>query len=313
MDNKTFREVLQDILASLSGGSTLGDAVARHPKVFPPFYIGVLRSAEATGDLDAVLDQLGDYIERDLDARRKITSALIYPGVVVCLAVVVVVVLTGYVLPRFETFFKELHAHLPLATRVLLAMAHFVQHQWYVFVALALLLVIAGLWMMRTEKGRDVRDRMLLRLPAVGSLVRHAMLERFCRTLGSMVRTGVPLPEAMLVTTQAMSNSVFRDGLTKARASMMRGEGLAGPLAETGLFPSSAKQMLRVGESTGSLDQQLATAATYFDRELDHEIKRFTSLFEPVVILFVGVIVGFVAIALVSAMYGIYRQVGTTS
>ncbi len=312
MGNKTFQKVLADIIEALKGGSTLADAFGRHEAVFPAYYIGILHSAETTGSLDNALDQLGDYIERDLDARRKVTSALTYPAIVVVMSIGVVFILTVYVLPRFEVFFAQLHAKLPLATRMLLGLSRFAHHQWYVPATLTLGLVAAVLWMVRTEQGRATRDRLLLRMPAVGSLVSHAMLERFCRTLGSMVRTGVPLPDAMLVTAHAMTNRVFRTALTDAREGMLRGEGLATPLARTGLFPAAARQMLRVGENTGSLDQQLSTAATYFDRELDHEIKRFTSLFEPIVILGVGLVVGFVAIALVSAMYGIYKQVGTS-
>jgi len=139
--------------------------------------------------------------------------------------------------------------------------------------------------------------------------VLHSILERFCRILSSMVTAGVPLPDALAVTTNATNNAVFRTRLGHASEAMMRGEGLAGPLSQTQLFPVAARQMFRVGESTGSLDDQLGIAATYFDRELDYKLKRFTNLFEPAVLLFVGVVVGFVAIALVSAMYGIFRQV----
>jgi type IV pilus assembly protein PilC len=140
-------------------------------------------------------------------------------------------------------------------------------------------------------------------------LVQTAVLERFCRILSSMTSAGVTLPDSLSVTAQATSNVVYREGIYSAREAMMRGEGLAAPLAGTGLFPAAARQMLRVGEDTGTMDQQLATAAKYYERELDYKIKRFTNLFEPAVILFVGVIVGFVAIALVSAMYGVFHQV----
>ena len=143
----------------------------------------------------------------------------------------------------------------------------------------------------------------------LGDVIRTAILERFCRILCSMVGAGVPLPEALQVTGSATTNAMFRRGIGTAREAMLRGEGLAGPLAQTELFPTAARRMFLVGESTGTLDEQLDTAAKYFDRELDYKLKHFTSLFEPAVILFVGIIVGFVAIALVSAMYGIYRQV----
>jgi type IV pilus assembly protein PilC len=152
---------------------------------------------------------------------------------------------------------------------------------------------------------------MLLRVPVLGDVMHHVVLERFCRILSSMMTAGVPLPDALRVTSDATSNRVYRSGLDDAREAMLRGEGLATPLADTGLFPASARQMFRVGETTGTLDTQLATAATFFERELDYKIKRFTSLFEPAILLVVGVVVGFVAIALVSAMYGIFNQANT--
>jgi type IV pilus assembly protein PilC len=161
----------------------------------------------------------------------------------------------------------------------------------------------------RTERGKGWRDALLLRVPVLGDLARHAILERFCRILSSMVAAGVPLPDALVVTSAATNNRVYRRGLAKAREAMLRGEGLAEPLSASGLFPSAARQMFRVGENTGTLDRQMRTAATYFDRELDYKLKRFTSLFEPAVILLSGAMVGFIAIALVSAMYGIFRQV----
>jgi len=309
MGNKRFKEVLLEMTEDLKGGATFSDAADRFPSVFPEYYRGILRSAELTGHLDTVLNQLSDYIERDLEARRQVQSALIYPAVVIGLSLVVVVVLTAYVMPKFEAFFKDLNAKLPLPTRMLLAVSHFFTHQWY-FVLGGLLLVILGIFAaLTTQRGKDIRDRVLLRAPVLGDLVHYSILERFCRILSSMVSAGVPLPDALAVTSNATNNHVFRSRLALARESMMRGEGLASPLAATGLFPAAARQMFTVGEATGSLDEQLDIAATYFDRELDYKLKRFTSLFEPAVLVGVGLVVGFVAIALVSAMYGIFRQV----
>ncbi len=162
---------------------------------------------------------------------------------------------------------------------------------------------------MNTARGKEIRDQLVLKIPIIGGLIHTAIIERFCRLLSSMTIAGVSLPEAIAVTTAATNNTVFRKGLTEARAGMMRGEGLAAPLAATGLFPGAARQMFAVGESTGNLDDQLQAAANYLDRELDFKIKRFTTFIEPAVIIGVGIIVGFVAIALVSAMYGIFHQV----
>jgi type IV pilus assembly protein PilC len=307
--DKFFGRVLDDIIESLNTGSTLAGAVRAHRDAFPAYYLGILETAELTGELDVALVRLSAYIERDVEARRRIVAALTYPIIVVFLSIIVVVVLVSFVLPRFKKFFDSLNATLPLPTRILLAITNWITNWWFLLVGVGVIAVLALLWMWQTERGKQVRDRLLLRLPVVGDLIRHAVLERFCRVFHSMVATGVPLPEALTVTAGATNNRVYEAALLEARASMLRGQGLAGPLAETGLFPASANQMLRVGEATGSLDEQLAVASEYFEQELDYRIKRFTNLFEPAVIVFVGLIVGFVAIALVSAMYGIYNQV----
>ncbi len=312
MGNKVFQRILAEMADSLRAGQTFAGAAGMHPEAFPPFYLGILGSAELTGNLDVVLDQLADYIDRDIETSRKVKSALIYPIIVMVMAIVAVVVITGFVLPRFATFFTSLNAKLPLPTRILMGFANFIKNDWEIillsFIVIAVLVTLA----MVTERGRGIRDRIFLKVPVLSDLVRTAILERFCRILCSMVAAGVPLPDALQVTTDTTTNAVYRAGLIQAREGMMRGEGLAGPLAASGLFPSAARHMFLVGESTGTMDDQLETAAMYFDRELDYKLGRFIALFEPAVVLFVGLVVGFVAIALVSAMYGIYRQVHIT-
>jgi type IV pilus assembly protein PilC len=307
--DKLFHKALNGVMVALRGGDTFAEAAAAHPEAFPRFYIGILQSAELTGHLDTVLDQLADYIERDLDARRKVTSALMYPGIIFCMSIVAVIVLTGWVLPKFQDFFNSLGAKLPLPTRVMLRVGHFASSWWFVFFGAALALVLAGIVVFRNKSGRAKVDAILLKVPLTGDLLRHAILERVCRILGSMVRAGVPLPDAMAVTADATNNDVYRRGLSTVRNEMLKGRGLAGPVAQSGLFPGAARQMFRVGEDTGTLDEQLHTAAVFYDRELDYRIKRFTSVIEPIVILMMGFIVGFVALALISAMYGIYHQV----
>jgi type IV pilus assembly protein PilC len=307
--NKVLQRVMAEMADSLRAGETFAGAASQHPEAFPRYYLGILGSAELTGNLDTVLDQLSEYIDRDLEARRRVSSALMYPGIVFVFAIIAVVIITAVVLPRFKTFFASLHAKLPLPTRMLLSVANFIENDWYFLVgaigAIVLLIVLS----VATSQGRALRDRLLLRLPVVGDLIKTSILERFCRILHAMVTAGVPLPEALQVTGDATTNQVYKRGLFAARGAMMSGEGLAGPLASTGLFPAAARHMFLVGESTGTMDDQLNSAATYFDRELDYKLKQFTALFEPAVIVFVGLIVGFVAIALISAMYGIYRQV----
>jgi type IV pilus assembly protein PilC len=307
--SKPMRAALYEMAEALRGGATFADAAEMQPAAFPPMYIGILRSAELTGNLDLVLDQLADYIERDIEARQKIIGALIYPLVIVAMSAVSLAVMVTYVLPKFKDFFDGLDADLPLPTRMIISLGDFVEAYWWAVAIAVGSFVAIVLLVLRTERGKGLRDSFLLRLPILGDIVRHAILERFCRILSSMVSAGVPLPEALVVTSNATNNRVYKRGLATAREAMLRGEGLAGPLTATGLFPPAARQMFRVGENTGSLDKQMAVAASYFDRELDYKLKRFTSLFEPAVIIVAGGLVGFIAVALVSAMYGIFRQV----
>jgi type IV pilus assembly protein PilC len=225
------------------------------------------------------------------------------------MAVVTVIVLATFVLPRFKTFFASLNAKLPLPTRMLLGVSGFISSYWWAILAAIILLVVGFVTMRRSTAGRAKLDAVLLKLPVAGSLVQAAIVERVCRVLASLVTAGVDLPRALAVTAESSNNAVYNEGILHIREQMMEGAGLADPLAETGLFPAAARQMFRVGEETGTLDKQLETAAAFYHRELELKVKHFTSLFEPAVIIFMGVIVGFVAVALVSAMYGIYNQV----
>ena len=307
--NKLMKGILSKMVEDLRAGDTFATAATGHPEAFPAFYTGILESAELTGNLDGVLNQLADYIERDQKARSRISSALIYPMVVAVMSVVVVIVLGVFVLPRFVVFFNSLHAKLPLPTRILLNTSALMTKWWYVLVALILAVVSSFILMRRSPQGRAVLDKTLLKIPVVGDIAQTAILERVCRVLSSMLRAGVDLPRSMTITADSSSNTVYREGLYAVRDEMMEGQGLAGPIARTGLFPGAARQMIRVGEETGSLDQQLEVAAAYYNRELETKLDRATALFEPLVIIFMGVVVGFVAVALISAMYGIYRQV----
>jgi type IV pilus assembly protein PilC len=307
--DKLFKEAILDMIERLQAGDTFASAAAAHPEAFPDYYLGILGSAELTGTLDVVLEQLAEYIERDVDARGKITGALIYPGVVFVMAVVTVIILATFVLPRFKTFFNSFHATLPLPTRMLLSVANFISTWWWALLLGLGLIVVAFIVLRRWDDGKAWLDSLILKLPVMGDLVQAVIMERICRILSSMIHAGVPLPEAMAVTSAASNNAVYMRGLDQVREEMMEGQGLSEPIARTGLFPGAARQMFRVGEETGTLDEQLELAATYYNREVDIRVKRFTSLFEPAVIIFMGLIVGFVAVALVSAMYGIYHQV----
>ncbi|MFD8208667.1 type II secretion system F family protein [Streptomyces sp. NPDC059695] len=307
--DKKLAKLLVDVMDSLRFGESFAGAMAVHTKALPAFYTSVLRSAEATGELDVVMAQLGRYIERDVEGRRTIRSALTYPSLVMVLAIAVILVLVVFVLPRFKVFFESFHAELPLPTRILLGFTDFVT-AWYPVVlgGLAALLV-AVTAALRTERGRLLRDRFLLLLPVVGDVVRSMVIERFCRILTSMIKAGVPIPEALGLASAGANNLVYERAIGRARVEMLEGGGISGPIARTRLFPGAVTQMMRVGEETGTLDDQLENVSEFYEKELQYKLKRLTSLFEPAIVIMVGVVVGFVAVALLSAIYGVYNQV----
>ncbi|HEY8720106.1 type II secretion system F family protein [Pengzhenrongella sp.] len=306
-DRSAVRRVLSSLGEDLRSGLTLSEAIDKHPKDFPDWYRGILRSAELTGKLDTVLDQLSAYIERDVEARRKIQNAMLYPAIVFVMAICTIVVLSVFVLPKFEDFFASLDAKLPLPTRMLLGGTRFMGKWWWLIVGVMAVVALVAFGLSRTTPGRYAWHQVLLKIPVVGEAVRYSKIERFTRLLASMVDAGVPLPQAMEVSTSSLNNLVFERALTRVREAMLRGEGLAQPISSTGLFPGIAAQMIRVGEDTGTLDAQLEVAAKFYERELDFKIAKVTTIIEPVVITVMGGMVGFVAVALVSAMYGIFR------
>jgi len=304
-EDVALRRCLGDMINDLRNGGRLSVSAENHPEAFPDYYVGILEAAELTGRLDESLESLAGYLEREIDTRAKVVTALSYPMIVMVMAFGTVMLLAGYVLPQFVPLFEELGADLPLATRLMLFFSRFFTDLWFITAGCFMMLIALLVFLTKTEKGKDIKDRMVLKLPVVSGIVDYAILERFCRILGAMVSAGVPLPDGLKTTTDATSNRVYKERLEVARAAMLEGKGFSQPLIDTELFPGAAKQMFKVGEETGTLDEQLHVASVYFDRELEARIKKFTALFEPVMIVFVGVIVGFVAVALVSAMYGV--------
>jgi type IV pilus assembly protein PilC len=307
--SKKMQEVIADLQRRLRAGSSFGDAISQHPKVFPGYYVAVVRAAELTGRLDNALDQLSEYIEREVATRREIKSQLTYPIIVFFLAIFAVIVMSVFVLPKFKDFYKSLGANLPLPTRMLIGFTNFMTEWWWLIVAIIVVVAVTSFAILGGRHGKARRDALLLRLPALGKIVHIMAVERFCRVLATLVQTGVPLPDAVQVSSESTNNAVFQGKLATVREAMMRGEGLARPIQASGLFPPAARQMIRVGESTGSLDAQLENAAVFYERELKFMLKRLTDMFEPAIILTVGGMVAFVAIAQISAMYSIYSQV----
>lgn len=302
--NPTLAKMLEQIRDDVREGMPFEDALAEHHKSLPRYYVGVVRSASLTGRLDEALAQLGGYMERELDAKQRVKSALAYPMVIMVMAIVSVVILTVFVLPKFVDLFKSFGTDLPLTTSIMISFAEFSSRFWWLYLVGLGGLVGLFAWMKRSTRGRRFRDRAILRIPLVRDIALYASVERICRILSTLWQAGVPVADAMTAAVQSADNSVFEEKLVPVQEAVLAGEGLAEPLASIDLFPDAALQMIAVGEASGTLAEQLENAANFYGRELEYKLKRLTTYFEPAIIIFVGVIVGFVAISLVQAMYG---------
>jgi type IV pilus assembly protein PilC len=304
--NKRMKQVLIDMGRAVNGGLTLPQAVKLNSKVFPEYYVAILDASERSGDLTSAFETLGSYLERDLASVRAVKSALYYPIILIALSIITIAVLCAVVLPRFSVLFASLGLSLPWATRALMNFSIFVSTWWWLLSLGLILSIAAFFYFYRRDRGRLAIDNFVLKIPIFGSVLELIALERFSRVLGSLADAGVPLPDALLLSASATGNRRYENSVKATREGVLQGQGLADPLEATKTFPAEAIQIIRVGEQSGQLVQQLGHAAEYYAKEVDFKLKNITSLIEPVILLVVGGGVGFVAIALVSAMYGIY-------
>ncbi|TMD21705.1 MAG: type II secretion system F family protein [Chloroflexi bacterium] len=300
-----FKRVILSVLDDLERGQNLSEALLKHPKVFPTLYIDLIRVAELTGNLEATLTELAGYLRRDLNTARRVQAAMIYPAVILVVATGVVIILVFFALPAFVRIFAEFRVELPLSTRILIGIVNFTR-QWALVIGAVILAGAGGIVVaLRTSRGAYAKDQISIKAPILGPIVLSAVLNRFARTLAMVLKAGVPLGQTFEAVIASTGNKVFQRGLTTVKEQMTSGEGFAGPLIRTHLFPPMLTQMVRVGEETGTLDTYLEQAAEFYEEELEYRIRAMTSLIEPVMTVAVGVIVGFIAISLISAMYGL--------
>jgi len=293
------------VLDDLERGQNLSEALAKHQKVFPALYIDLVRVAELTGNLEATLTELAGYLRRDLNTARRVQAAMIYPAVILVVATGVVIILVFFALPAFVRIFAEFRVELPLSTRILIGIVNFTR-QWALVIGAVVVAVAGGIILaLRTARGVYAKDQLSIKAPILGPIVLSAVLNRFARTLAMVLKAGVPLGQTFEAVIASTGNKVFQRGLTTVKEQMTSGEGFAGPLIRTRLFPPMLTQMVRVGEETGTLDTYLEQAAEFYEEELEYRIRAMTSLIEPVMTVAVGVIVGFIAVSLISAMYGL--------
>ena len=307
-ENKLLRRVLYNVRNDIEGGSSLFDAMRKHPKIFNDLYANMVNAGEAGGVLDVILLRLADYLEKAAKLKARVKSAMVYPAVVVTVAVAVIAIILIFVIPTFETMFADFGAALPMPTQIVINLSRFTQDNIvYMFVgAVAFAFIAKRLY--RIERVKIMVDYWVLTLPVFGPLLRKVAVARFGRTLSTMVSSGVPILGALDIVAKTSGNKTVERGVLDAKKSISEGQTLADPLEATGVFPPMVIQMIAIGETTGNLDHMLAKVADFYDNEVDVAVETLTSLLEPMMIVFLGVVVG----GLVVSMYLPIFQIGET-
>jgi type IV pilus assembly protein PilC len=298
--NKVFARTLGTVKAAVEQGSTFSDALRKHPRIFDDLYVNLVAAGEVGGILDTILNRLAVYIEKAVKLRSQIKSALFYPVGIMVVAIGVIAVMLIKVIPTFEKMYKEMgNAQLPGATRVVIGISHGFVDRWYLYFGTVAGVLVLSTMMRRNPRGKEIFDRMLLRLPVMGGTLRKIVVARFTRTLGTLLTSGVPILDALDICARTAGNAVVEQGIARARDKISEGHDMAGPLAESRVFPTMVVQMIGVGEQTGAMDQMLQKIADFYEEEVDAAVSALTSLIEPVMMAFLGVVVG----GLIIAMY----------
>ena len=308
--NKQFKRILTKIREDVEGGSTFAASLKQHPTVFTPLYMSMVEAGEAGGFLDTVLNRLAGYIEKTMTLRRKVKGAMIYPATIITVAVTVVIFLLIFVIPTFKALFEGFGAALPLPTRIVLELSRLVKTHLLAGLGTLVGAVFGLRFYYRTEKGKKVIDSLLLRLPVIGQLIRKVSVAKFTRTLGTLVSSGVPILDGLNITARVAGNKVVEEAILKTRSSIAEGKTIADPLGASGIFPPMVVQMISVGEQTGALDSMLAKIADFYDAEVDQAVSNLTTLLEPIMIVFLGVVVGGVIIAMYLPIFKLVTVIG---
>lgn len=304
-----FRAALDEVFQDLEAGESFSTAIAHHPSVFNELYVDMVRAAEYSGTLDRVLIQVAGYLQRQDTALKKLRSAMIYPAVILVLAIAVCTILIVFVLPNFVQMFHEFKADLPLPTKILLAAGTFGQTWRFQIVVVLFVVIVSVLAVMSSPPGRVFWDHTVIRLPVIGKIVVYSIIERFTRTLATMLKAGIPISQTFEVAIASAGNVRYRRGLEAVKERMLTGDGFSAPLDATGLFEPMMIRMIRVGEETGTLDSSLEQIADFLSEEMDYKVRNMIALMEPTLVIAVGGAVGFVAVSVILPMYGLLKAV----
>jgi len=309
-DNRTFQKVLFQVRQDVESGATLADSMRKHPKAFDDLYANMVAAGEAGGILDTILQRLSTYIEKIVKLRSAVRSAMVYPVAVILIAVGVVWIILWKVIPTFATLFEGLGASLPLPTRITIAASHFIGSFWWaIFLSIGLTIFLIHRYY-QTHKGRRHIDRIMLKVPVLGQVMKKIAVARFCRTLGTLVSSGVPILEALEITARTSGNSIVEDAIMATRSSVEEGKTIAEPLKATDVFPPMVVQMVAVGEQTGALETMLSKIADFYEDEVDEATANLLALLEPIMICFLGVVIGGIVISMYLPMFDLISKIG---
>ena len=309
-EDKLFKKIIREIKEDVEGGSTFAGALKKHPAAFNELFTNLVVAGEEGGILDTILNRLAVYIEKAEALKKKVKSALIYPATIVTVAVAVVMILMLFVIPVFETMFSSAGQSLPLPTLIVLTISKLIKKYIIIFIPALILLFFLFKRYYRTQNGKAVVDRLLLKLPVFGPLFRKIAVARFSRTLGTLVSSGVPILDGLSIVSRTSGNRAIEIAIMNARASIREGETIAEPLNRSALFPPMVIQMISVGESTGALDSMLSKIAEFYEEEVDVAVANLTSLLEPMLMIFLGVVIGGVVIAMYLPIFNMASAVG---
>jgi type IV pilus assembly protein PilC len=309
MENKEFAKIITQVKESVSGGSTLSEALARHNKIFDQLYTNMVEAGEVGGALDAILIRLAVYREKADALIRKVKGAMVYPAVVVIVAVGVTIGMLTFIVPTFAKMFAGVGSELPAPTMVVLACSNFLKANFMTVLGSIIGLTVVFMWWKKTASGALMWDRILLNMPIIGTLVRKSSVARFTRTLSTLLASGVSILEALEITAKTAGNLVVANAINKSVLAIAEGDTITGPLRETGVFPPMVIQMIGVGEKTGGLDDMLSKIADFYDEEVNEAVAALTSIIEPVIIVFMGAIIGGILIAMYLPMFDIIGKI----
>jgi len=307
--SSSLSRVLEEIVEDIRQGSSISDALAKHEQTFSPIYQNMIRVGERTGNIGEILRQLAEHMEKEETVKSNVRGAMSYPAVVLLLAIGVVLIMLNFTLPPLLGLYNEFNAQLPLPTRILMRTSElFLAYRLPLFIFLA---VLAGalVWYIRTPQGKKQFHLLLLKVPVLGRINIHNAAGRFSRTLATLLQAGLQLPESMRLTGETIPNVVLSEEIEELRQETLQGRGIAAPLADSDHFPRMLAQVVRIGEETGTLDEHLLTLSTFYEEEVDRSLENLTSLLEPAMVVFVGLIVAFVAISVIMPMYSLLGQI----